>query len=122
MACPRVSAPTAASLIRVAKPESTGASARRAGWAFEATSERVIGSLRVTTGDPHPDRISTNYVERSNLTMRMGMRRFTRSACTSCTTTSRALTWLSGKRTTSAMAAGVDYHVWTRDEIAALLD
>ena len=35
------------------------------------------GAWRIT-GDPNPKHISTSYVERSNLTLRMGIRRFTR--------------------------------------------
>jgi hypothetical protein len=34
--------------------------------------------VKVLKGNPDPDRISTSYVDRQNLTMRVGMRRFTR--------------------------------------------
>lgn len=94
---------------------------------------------RVVKGDPDPGRISTSYVERQNLTMRMGMRRFTRLT----NGFSRKVENLAHAVSlhfmhynfarphkslreryprTPAMAAGVADHVWSLEEIAALLD
>jgi IS1 family transposase len=96
-------------------------------------SERVY----VMEGAPDPDKISTSYVERSNLTMRMGMRRMTRltngySKKIENLAAAVALHFMHynfgrphmslGKNRTPAMAAGLSDHVWTCEEIAALLD
>ena len=95
--------------------------------------------VRPLKGDPDPDRISTSYVERQNLSMRMGMRRFTRLT----NGFSRKVENLAHAVSlhfmhynfarphsavkeryprTPAMAAGVADHIWSLEEIAALLD
>jgi IS1 family transposase len=101
----------------------------------KVTSQEV----RVITGDPDPSLVSTSYVERHNLTMRMGIRRFTRltnafskkvrnhAAAVALDTLyynfARPHRSLANPYArTPAMAAGVADHVWTCEEIAALLD
>jgi IS1 family transposase len=99
---------------------------------------KVTGiEVRVMNGDPNPEYISTSYVERHNLSMRMTMRRFTRltNGFSKKVENHAAMVSLHfmhynfarphsslGKNTTPAMAAGVADHVWTVQEIAALLD
>jgi IS1 family transposase len=99
---------------------------------------KVTGQeVRILSGNPDPDLISTSYVERNNLTMRMSMRRFTRltNAFSKKVENHAAMVSLHfmaynfakphgslGKNQTPAMAAGVADHVWTMQEIAALLD
>ncbi len=95
--------------------------------------------VRVLKGDPDPDRISTSYVEWQNLTMRMGMRRFTRltngfsrkveniahavSLHFLHYNFARPHTALRERYPrTPAMAAGVANHIWSLREIAELLD
>ncbi len=90
---------------------------------------------QVLRGNPDPDKINTSYVERQNLTMRMGMRRFTRltnafSKKVENLSHAVALHYMHYNfcrvhqtiKTTPAMAAGVTDHVWSLYEIAALLD
>jgi len=100
---------------------------------------------KVISGEPDPSLINTSYIERQNLTMRMGMRRFTRLTNAfskkvenlahavslhymhyNFARVHQSLTIVheDGTRTkrTPAMAAGVADHVWTLREIAALLD
>ena len=79
--------------------------------------------------------ISTSYVERQNLSMCMGMRRFTRltngfSKKAENHAYAVALHYMHynfGRihktlRVTPAMEAGVTDHLWTMEEIAALMD
>lgn len=86
-------------------------------------------------GDPDPDHISTSYIERQNLTMRMGMRRFTRltNAFSKKIENHAAAVSLhmmyynfarvhQTLKTTPAVASGVTDHVWGVEEIVALLD
>lgn len=93
-------------------------------------------------GTPDMDNVSTSYVERSNLALRMGNRRFTRltngfskkaenhahavslffmfyNFCKPHGTLTKAKR---GIHTTPAMAAGISDHVWKMEEVVALLE
>src|SRR5438270_11680731 len=85
-------------------------------------------------GDPDPKHASTSYVERQNLSMRMGMRRFTRltngfSKKTENHCHAIALYFMyynfcrvhQTLRVTPAMESGLASHVWTIEEICSLV-
>ena len=87
------------------------------------------------TGNPDDDHISTSYVERQNLTMRMGMRRFTRltngfSKKVLNLFYAESLHFMYYNfvrihktiRMTPAMKAGVTDRLWDIEDIIALLD
>lgn len=94
-----------------------------------------IGCKKVeVTGSPDPEHISTSFVERSNLSMRMSIRRFTRltnAVSRKVENHSAAVAlyffWYNfGRvhqtlRVTPAMEAGVSDHVWSVEEIVRLL-
>ena len=82
------------------------------------------------TGNPDPEHVSTSYVERQNLTMRMQIRRFTRltNAFSKKMANLKAalalyFAWYNfvrihrSLRVTPAMEAGITDHVWTMEEI-----
>jgi IS1 family transposase len=86
-------------------------------------------------GNPVQKHISTSYIERQNLTMRMSMRRFTRltngfSKKIENHEAAVALHYMHYNfarihqtlRVTPAMQAGVSDHVWSFQEIVALVD
>lgn len=87
------------------------------------------------SGDPDVEHISTSFVERSNLTMRMSMRRFARLTNAFSKKIENHIAALSlyfmyynfcrvhqTLRVTPAMEAGIATHVWDIEEIVALLN
>jgi IS1 family transposase len=96
---------------------------------------KCIGAdMKVVSGNPDPKHVSTSYVERQNLTMRMSMRRFTRltngfSKKIENHIAAVALYFMyynfcrvhQTLRVTPAMEAGLIDHVWTIDELVELL-
>jgi IS1 family transposase len=88
------------------------------------------------TGSPIKSEVSTSFVERQNLTMRMSMRRFTRLTNGFSKKVENHMHAISLhymyynfgrnhqtlKKRTPAMKAGVSDHKWTLEEIAALAD
>jgi len=96
-------------------------------------SEYLGTDTRIIKGNPDPKEISTSYVERQNLTMRMGMRRFTRltngfskKVDNLKHAVSLHFMYYNFARVhktlgvTPAMAAGIVNHVWTLEEIVSL--
>lgn len=94
------------------------------------------GTIKGTVcGTPDDQHISTSYVERNNLTMRMSMRRFTRLTNgfskkienLECAVALHFMHYNFGRvhktlRVTPAMEAGIADHVWTLEEIADLAE
>ena len=94
-----------------------------------------MGAKRaVIIGNPDFNHVSTSYVERQNLTMRMSMRRFTRltngfSKKIENLEAAVALHYMhynfcrihQSLRVTPAKEAGISDHIWSLDEVVNLL-
>lgn len=91
--------------------------------------------MKTVSGNPDPKHVSTSFVERQNLTMRMGMRRFTRltngfSKKIDNHAYAVALHFMymnfvrihGSLRTTPAMAAGITSQLWSMGNLVGLLD
>jgi IS1 family transposase len=91
--------------------------------------------MKTVSGDPDPAHVSTSYVERQNLTMRMSMRRFTRltngfSKKLENHGHAVALHFMHYNfvrvhktlRVTPAMEAGLTDHIWSMEELVSLLE
>jgi IS1 family transposase len=87
------------------------------------------------TGKPDPKHVSTSYIERANLTMRMSMRRFTRltNAFSKKLKNHEHMVALYAiwynfvrihktLRTSPAMAAGIERRLWSMEDVVRLID
>lgn len=97
---------------------------------------KVIGAIKgAVMGNPDMAHVSTSFVERQNLTMRMHMRRFTRLTNAfskkvenhACAVALHYMFYNFARihktlRVTPAMQAGVTNRVWSLEEIAKLAD
>jgi IS1 family transposase len=91
--------------------------------------------MKVVSGDPDPKHVSTSYVERHNLTMRMSMRRFTRLTNGFSKKIENHIAMVAiyavhynfvrihkTLRITPAMAAGLTDHVWSLEEVVQMAE
>jgi IS1 family transposase len=95
---------------------------------------QCIGTRRdAISGNPDPDHVSTSFVERQNLTMRMQMRRYTRLTNAHSKklenhrhATALHFVWYNfvrihqTLRCSPAMEAGIDNHLWSMEELVSL--
>jgi hypothetical protein len=100
--------------------------------------EQAIGEkmdMKVVSGNPDPKHVSTSYVERQNLSMRMSIRRFTRltngfSKKVENHAAAVALWFMyynycrvhQTLRVTPAMEAGLVGNIWSTTDLVSLLD
>jgi hypothetical protein len=96
---------------------------------------RCIGAdMKVVSGNPDPKHVSTSFVERQNLTMRMSMRRFTRltngfskkleNHCCMVALHYMHYNFCRVHQSlvvTPAMEANLSNHAWSVEELVALL-
>jgi IS1 family transposase len=112
------------------EPPSSPEAARR-----YSPSDCVGTRKNKVTGNPDPKHVSTSYVERANLTMRMAMRRFTRltNAFSKKLENHAHMVALYALwynfvrihktlRTSPAMAAGIESRLWSMEDVVALID
>ena len=120
-----------AQLIKMFGPETSGKGAERKYSPGKCNGTKKIRQI----GLPDREHISTSYVERHNLTIRMGMRRFTRLTNAHSKKIENhfyaiALFFMfynycrvhSTIGTSPAVASGLADHVWSVEELLGLLD